>query len=284
MGLFRVAKHGYNALTDSVEKMLVDSNHQTIVIGYSGSGSINVPATTVPGQVYAYAFQLGSSLGFVPYIWFYSTNLNQPGQPLSNYYQFSPVTQPGSGLQNLVPGDPWNFYYMPYFSGSSYVSYTADYMYYITYLPSQGSSSSASHPVSTAPFISVAKSSGNALTDSIQNLQWTTGSGVGVQTLMCTNQNPVTYTASMTLASGASNIFSYAHGLGYATPFNGMIENYVDNNYVNSASAFNFDTLSQFNSCQFAIDATNFYFYFVNNTANSITINFTIKVDYFIQP
>ena len=61
---FRVAKDGYNALTDPVEDMLIDSNYQTILTAFSGSGSVNVPATAVSGQFYSYDLVLGSSLGF----------------------------------------------------------------------------------------------------------------------------------------------------------------------------------------------------------------------------
>lgn len=268
---FRVAKDGYDAINDDVSKMLIDSNYKTIMLASGASGSVSVPSTPVAGQLYCYDLQLADTLGFVPLTYFYTT---QGGQPADQYF-FTPTTQPGSFLWGLVPGDPWHYYYPPYLVGTAYTAYTANYMYYVTYLPSQASGSTAFHPLPKSGFISVATLNGDAINDSIENLAWTSAA----PTLHVVGTG--TYTATASVGAYGDYLFTFAHGMGQAYAFNGFIISFphFDGNYYN----VNMNVAANMASV-FSVDATNFYFHFYSGYGDTTNINATIEVNYLKTP
>lgn len=269
MAYFRVAKSGHNAVTDPVEDMLIDSDYQTLLVAFSGNGSITY--TSVPSSGMA----IGSSLGFVPSCVFITTGGINGGNLPSGVYSYETVN-PEAGLQvGLFAGDPWEYYY----PGSG----TYNYMYYVYYLPSQESSSQAPNfPPNKPPYINITKNATeNALTASLQNLSWTSQ----VQTMQMLSKQ--TFNVSGTVAAGGSSTFTFAHNLGLVTPFIGTIVGYYT--YASSYSLSNvtcsLDTAIHFNNDQVGMDSTNLYYYYVNNdTANAHTIDFNVTIFFFIQP
>lgn len=276
MGHFAIGKKGFDVTTTGIQNKLVDSNYQTLLIAYAASGSIAVPATAVPGQLYAASLTIGQSVGFTPLIFFYT---NDPTN-ISGQYIFAPTTQPGSFLINLIPGDPWIYYYPA--TGSPY---TANYMYFVTYLPSQGVTSNAINAITANYFVAVANEGDNVATTPIQNLAFLSQTPT-LHAQVFDSVNNVTYqtyTASATLTSGSSQTFTFPHSLGAVYPFTGVVKNYFDNFYLNSPSTLNFNLLNNMQSLATSVDSTNFYYTFTNNSPGSITINQTLEVTYFVQ-
>lgn len=287
MATFRVAQTGHNASTDPVQDMLIDSNYQTMLVASQGSGTINVSATANT------SVNCGSSLGFIPSIIFIGTNMSSDGANIgsaysifsgyanyANMYFFTrPFATPGNS--DLGIGDPYVANW-----GYTGTAFSASYMYYVYYLPSQEASSTASNPPpNIPPYINVAKTGGNALTDSLQNLAWTSQ----VQSMQIMSQQ--TYTAQATVAASSTADFAFPHNLGITTPFNGIISNYTPSTSGSSFATvyptgnYNFDLPIAINSDCFGMDDTNFYYGYVNNNlSNSVTIDFTLTVFYFIQP
>lgn len=254
----KVAQKGFNALTDPVQDMLIDSNYQTMLVAFQANGSIDVPSGPAGSP---YILEIGHSIGFQPFITFITTAVSTTFPSGTYYYMANTVQQ----------GDPWQFGYS---EGSS--AYTADYMYYGYYLSSQGSLISSGTLSNIGDFFNVAKSGGNALTENITDLAWTSQ----LQGMQILSQQ--TYNAVGTIAANSSETFTFTHNLGYITPFLGLITNYA--NRTPYTGCFTFQQCQSLGGDQFGIDSNNFYYSYTNFTSASQSINFNIVVFYFIQP
>lgn len=267
MAYFRVAKSGYNAVTDPVEDMLIDSDYQTLLIADQGTGSF-VPTSS--------ATSFGISLSFIPFI----TLITQGGYSSQNLpstaYGYELVLPQAFIAIGLNPpptgGGQWSYWN----DGSSNINY----MYYIYYLPSQGSPSSASYPpANNPPYINITKNATeNAMTTSLQNLSWTSQ----VQTLQILNKS--TFNVSGTIAAASNHTFQFTNPLGYSTPLMAFLTSYTPSFTTVSNIDGNFEAIGRLNGDQVGIDSSYIYYNYNNQSSSSITVNFNLIVYLFIQP
>jgi hypothetical protein len=265
----KVAQKGYDAATDPVEDMLIDSNYQTMLVAFQGNGSVTYsssPQTSTP---------IGSSLGFIPSIVFITQGGLNGGNLPSGTYSYE-AEDPIAGIAyGLFSGDPWTYWY-------SVSSGTYNYMYYVYYLPSQDPSSTASNPPpNKPPYINVGNIFNPVTTSSFENLSFSSQA----QSMQILSQQ--TFTASATIAAGGTNTFTFAHGLKEVTPFVGTLQNYSTFGFTSNLEAVTcgLDLPIKYNRDEIGVDNTNLYYYYVNNdSSNSHSVDFTITVYFFIPP
>jgi hypothetical protein len=267
MSDFRIALAGYNAETDTVDKMSIDSNYQTQITAFSDNTS-----GSVTSGIGVTTFNLGSSLGFVPSALCIAKPASKIGSSNGLYpvpdsaYQLMAPPSPGSNAYGLLDGDPWVL------GCQRASSYTVDYIYSIYYLPSQVTSSSASNPPSnTAPYINVAKTGGNALTDSLQKLAWSSQS----KTLQVLSHQTFTVTGNLDANNSLNSTFT--SGISYPALFTGTG---TDNS---TGYTYPLDYLAR-GTFNFGVDSSTFYANYWNGSlAVGTAIYYTLSV-YFLIP
>lgn len=257
MASFRIAQNGYNAETDPVDKMLVDSDYQTIIGAFT-----NDTNTTINAGVSYQLINLGTTLGFVPFPLVIAKPASKifGSSPIpDSVYQYLGINYVFTGnAVGLLTGDPCQISCQEQSS-----AYTIDYIYTITYLPSQVTSSNASNPpLNVKPYINIAKPKGNALTDSLQNLAWSSQ----FNTLQIQSQQSFTISPN-------SNI-KIAHNLGYAPVlFHGFGTDSV------TGLTYSLNILSS-DSVTFGIDNLYFYAYATNYLSNTTTLYITFYLPF----
>lgn len=267
MSNFIASKPTFDATSTGVQNTLIDSFFKTLLVAYSSTGSISVP-----GPNGSATLTLGSALGFVPFVIFF-TDINGSGA-----YQLQAPTPPGGVAQGLLPADPWTYKYT---TDSVTNTYTAHYMYLVTYLPSQGAGSSASNIGSGNQFINVSQNGIDATTASLENLTYSS-KVQGVQ-VIATQKFTLAFTGT-----GVSLTVSFSHGLGAANPFVGAITNYDSNDGFSTndglgARVRNFIDLSNILGIIVSVDSTNFNATF-NNNVNGRAYSYNFTVFYIPQP
>ena len=265
MTYIKVAQSGYDAGSDPVEDMLIDSNYQTMLIASQGNGSVNVPSS---GTFY---IDVGTSLGFVPFVCFFTTNgFNKTALPNNAYAYQPPIPVVGFSI-GLIPGDPWQYYYQT-------TGYTADYMYYVYYLPAQGSTSTSTDtPPNTPPYVNVGNIFNPATTSAFENLSFSSQT----QSLQILSEQ--TFNAAATVGANNTYTFTFPHGLGEACPYYAILQNYFPAN-GSYQGTYNIETCILYNDDTFGVDATNFYYIYNNSSSSNVSVNIDITVYFFIPP
>jgi len=115
--LLRIAQQGYDALTDAKERMVFDSQYDTMKLFKSGSGSQSVPAATPPwGPSGTATVEITHGLGYKPSFMVFCTSIWRDSTKFSPYaYKSIGAISPDGGSYavdttklyiHLYNGDP----------------------------------------------------------------------------------------------------------------------------------------------------------------------------------
>jgi hypothetical protein len=129
--VLRIAQPGYDALTDPKERMVFDSQYDTLKLYKSGSGSQLVPAATAPsGPSGTVTVTIAHNLGYKPAFMVFCTSIWRSDDKFSPYaYRSIGAISPDGGEYAV---DDTNLYIHLY-NGNPAGDRTIYYRYHIYY-------------------------------------------------------------------------------------------------------------------------------------------------------